>query len=311
MSETRESFVRRLFRFAIGFATFLFVAGSLLRLTISDRIAPLSAIYYGTPVVILVFLASFLALSALIHKNKSWALGWCIGAMFWAAIGCSTELRNAPSERQPADELVVLWNMRNGQSGWDGAFHQIRETRPRLAGLVESWHGGRIPTFKTHFPAGYECTDSNRGLTIVAEGTIEEVEEGRLGPNGIYQSALVTIDEVPIRIFLIDIKSNPLFSRRQAFVELRKIVDRHLDERLLVMGDFNTPHDSVHSKLLSAVLKQAFRSHGSGYAATWPLPIPVLELDHFWFNDKIVVTECRHEASDFSDHEMVKVYCRF
>ncbi len=297
--------------FFIGLTGLLLVSGSVLRLSIRDRLAPWSAIYYATPVLVLAMLGGILVVHAIVRKRWRRAIAWGIVAGLWAWVGIQTEFPDAADPPASDEQLVVLWNMLNGHKGWDQAFDELLSAQPRIAGLVESWHDHQRPTFAQDLPREYHCTDSAHGLTIIAQGPLEQLESGQLGPHGRYRSALVRLDGAAIRVIVVDIESNPFRSRQVAFEALRRLVDRYLDQPLLVMGDFNTPYDSEHAKILAAVLTHAFRTHGSGYAATWPLPVPLLELDHVWFNESIEVTRSSHTASNASDHEMVKVYCRF
>jgi len=291
-------------------AAVIFAVGSLLRVTIRDQIPPLSAIYYGTPVCILAALGAFLGICCLRQKRNGWALSLFVVATAWALTGCITELRSAPSSRTSEDRHVLLWNMRNGHGGWRPSIGELEEFQPDIAGLVESLHVGRRDSDIAALAEKYNFTKSWRGLTIMTRGTISEIEQGDLGANGIYQSALVTLDGEHWRVVVVDLQSNPLVSRRPSMLALRDVVEKFADESLLVMGDFNTPYDSALFKILPSALQHAFRKHGTGYAATWPWHFPVLEVDHVWFNDRIVVSDCRHTPTTHSDHRAVEVFCR-
>ena len=68
------------------------------------------------------------------------------------------------------------------------------------------------------------------------------------------------------------------------------------------MGDFNTPDDSILMEPLHAHCQLAFRERGSGYAATWPMPLPVLTLDQVWINSQVTVAKSEYGWSLDSDH---------
>lgn len=313
MSEARHSFFRRMTGHSVRFAAGLFVVGSVLRLTVRDSIPILSAIFYGTPLPVLVVSGLYVGVGLAIARRFRWATVAAVTAVVWGVVWMNTQFcdnGDHESADHPNDRFVLLWNMQNGASGWDGAFNWVRDQRPDIAGLVESHHDYRQLKFATGMPSGYACSESHRGLTIVVRGSVGETEDGRLGKYGIYQSAQVTVDGQSFRVIVVDLISIPFLSRRPAIVELRKVADRYIDEPLLIMGDFNTPYDSVHFDLLSTDFAHAFREHGNGYAATWPLPLPLMELDHLWFNDKIVATRCAHTESENSDHRAVELHCR-
>lgn len=295
---------------SVRFAVALFIAGSLLRLTVRDGIPFISAIFYGTPLVILVVLGLYGALGLAISRRYAWAAAAVVASMAWATAWSFTQFSQNEFVETPEDHSVLLWNLQNGASGWEGAFQWILDKEPDIAGLVESHNGGWSLQFDKDLPSGYESTSSRRGLTIFARGTVDETEEGKLGRYGWYLSSRVTVDGDSFRVIVVDLLSFPFISRRPAIEELRKIADRYIDEPLLIMGDFNTPYDSVHFDLLSTDMTHAFRAHGAGYAPTWPLPIPMMELDHVWFNDRISAASCRHSQSRNSDHRAVELRCQ-
>jgi endonuclease/exonuclease/phosphatase family metal-dependent hydrolase len=74
---------------------------------------------------------------------------------------------------------------------------------------------------------------------------------------------------------------------------------------VVLMGDFNTPSDSVHFDSLRQGFQNAFETGGNGNAATWPVPLPVLAIDHIWTNRLVRVHSARHAGSVQSDHKAV------
>jgi vancomycin resistance protein VanJ len=103
----------------------------------------------------------------------------------------------------------------------------------------------------------------------------------------------------------VDLQPNPLRSRRPAFEALDRLVEAHAGERIVLMGDFNTPGDSRHWHGLRKHLMHAFESAGNGLADTWPLPFPVLGLDHVWTSTSIRIAACRQPWWWLSDHRPV------
>jgi len=93
--------------------------------------------------------------------------------------------------------------------------------------------------------------------------------------------------------------------RRAVFETLDSIAARNSDLPLLVVGDFNTPLDSVHVDLLRSDLTNAFESSGTGYRETWPVILPVLSLDQIWGNSGIRWHRSWCESSLRSDHRRV------
>ena len=130
---------------------------------------------------------------------------------------------------------------------------------------------------------------------------------GRTGRQPVRSEFDVKLDDRRLTVLLVDITPNPFFSRQKAFEQLLPMIDALQDRPLLVMGDFNTPTDSVWIGKLRQRLTNAFEEKGNGFSETWPMPLPVLAIDHVWVNDRIKVAACSQEGSVHSDHQMVKV----
>jgi endonuclease/exonuclease/phosphatase (EEP) superfamily protein YafD len=98
-----------------------------------------------------------------------------------------------------------------------------------------------------------------------------------------------------------------LYDRRKALTAIAAMADDTLDRPLLVLGDFNTPTDSVHFADLRRHHANAFEQAGWGCIATWPSVAPVLSLDQIWVNAYLNVENARHPWTTVSDHRPVVV----
>ena len=106
-------------------------------------------------------------------------------------------------------------------------------------------------------------------------------------------------------VMIVDFDAIVAYSRKPAFDRLFQLIDAIGDVPLIVMGDFNTPSDSVHFTELRKRMKSAFESAGSGYAKTWPMPLPVLDIDHIWVSRHFEIAACGHRTTFLSDHRAV------
>ena len=77
------------------------------------------------------------------------------------------------------------------------------------------------------------------------------------------------------------------------------------EARTILVGDFNTPLDSAYIAPLRKEMTNAFEASGSGCAATWPMPLPVLSLDQVWTTPSLRPVRCEHFGSWRSDHRAV------
>ncbi|HVJ67010.1 MAG TPA: endonuclease/exonuclease/phosphatase family protein, partial [Caulifigura sp.] len=103
-------------------------------------------------------------------------------------------------------------------------------------------------------------------------------------------------------VFACDIAANQFYQREPHLRELAKRAGLRKNP-VIIIGDFNTPMDSVHLGLLRNMgLTEAFESAGSGYQPTWPVPCPVLSLDQIWLDPRLQPISCSRHWSWRSDH---------
>jgi endonuclease/exonuclease/phosphatase (EEP) superfamily protein YafD len=139
---------------------------------------------------------------------------------------------------------------------------------------------------------------------------ILDVKYWLLKTGGCYKQVRLEVGSGVLHVFLVDIPSDPLLYRRQPLEELAEVASQFNAEPVVMMGDFNTPADSLHFNALRNSFSHAFELHGDGYAATWPLPLPVLQLDHIWANRRVDVSRCIAGWSSSSDHRPVMAWIR-
>lgn len=183
--------------------------------------------------------------------------------------------------------------------GFDADVIGLVEAGPHTEEMAGLW--------RNRFP-GYQVCGPKMGMVLMAKGVIVEAQSGDLGGDGgKYARYEVTRDGRVLDALLVDIKSNPLRSRREALTALVQLVEQLADRPLLVMGDFNTPVDSVYVRPLSRLLTNAFESCGNGHYVTWPVPAPVLSLDQVWASPKVNLHTCELAWTWRSDHRPVVV----
>ena len=118
-----------------------------------------------------------------------------------------------------------------------------------------------------------------------------------------YVASELNVRGKAINVIVVDVMHTPLRPRKEAFVKLGRLVDKYGDKPLVIMGDFNTPMNSVYMKYLNErQMKESFDSVGQGWHLTWPTHRPFLDIDQFWANPKITLKTADLEHSWLSDH---------
>lgn len=281
-------------------------AGLLIRFTVQDRALWPGVAYYALPLPIiagLLLVAGVLSLR-LGRKRSSLAcfVASCGLVLLWMMTGAAW---NRCAATRP-DFKVLEWNTAHGGTGWPGIARAIRRQDADLVALVEAeaHSPGTERFWREQFPE-YSVSAPGRGLVLLIKGDILRIELQEFGEKSRLASAETSLNGEPLRVVLVDLESNP-FSRRKLLLErVEAVAAVPFAGPTLVLGDFNTPGDSVWFKGLRRNYSEALEEAGSGLLATWPFPLPLLGLDHIWVS-KGLVPVCAGKRSGWrSDHSQV------
>ncbi len=287
-------------------------AGWGLRLTVRDSMPIASTLFYAMPWPVLAALGTALCVVSFSRGRRVVAFAAAILAVGGAA-GVVVDLAmNPPPRSSPSDARVVFWNVGRPTEDLPRVLDLLRAHDADIIGIDETGEitGEAYRSWQTAFPGYQLARKRSSGMMILTRGEILGTEKGSLGKWGRFLESDVRIRGVLYRVLLVDMEAGPLRSRRTVFRELRDRIVGDGDGKLILMGDFNTPLDSVHFDVLRPRLAHAFETAGRGYSATWPVPIPVMALDHLWVGREIEVTGCSLGFSLLSDHRLVAATLR-
>jgi len=265
-------------------------------------------VYYAAPPSVLAATALAAGLGWFMRGRRKLALVAAGMGIAWGVWWSQAAWVNNAPATVPSDARVAFWNIARGSRGWIPVSQRIGDSDADIIGLVEAgqdvtrmiaWWQGRLPE--------YHCAVCPSGITLLARRPITHVAGDTLaGDYGWYEHYRVETGDGPLNVVLVDIKSNPLRGRRQPLAALTRILEPLADQPVVVMGDFNTPTDSVHLRPLRETYRNAFETAGQGYAPTWPLPLPVLTIDQMWANDGVQVRRCELVSTWASDHRLIQ-----
>ncbi len=288
----------------------LLAAVLIIDLTIRDRFPVLSVVFYATPFPVQTLWISVVAW-------VWWRAGWRKLAGMWAAgallaMAClvyQTFIYSPPAVRiegSTAPVRVMFWNVARTEFFRDRIAPDILKHSAEIVGLVEAGPStdAQIAFWRKAFP-DWSLSDLRSGMLLLSRGPITEEARLELGDGGRCRRFILSVRGRRMRILLVDIKSNPFLRRREPLEALDRHVRSLADEPLVIMGDFNTPGDSVWFESLRDHCRNAFEVAGRGYRPTWPVPVPVLRLDHIWCNAAVTPIRAWHEWSIASDHRAV------
>ncbi len=284
--------------------TFAVATGVILRLSVADGTPLAAPIFYALPLPVLAVLALLRTGCALLLKQRRATLFW-VPATMAVVLWCLVATVRWHEPLHAAHSLrIVCWNVARGGGGWnDGIARTIRREQPDIVGLIEA--GGdpeqRQRFCDAHFP-DYEAVLLPRGLLCLVRGTAGQGRMLPLSTGGRAGQVSVRIDGQELTVLLVDIDSHPHRFRAAPLAALAKFAEKLSDRPVVILGDFNTPSDSVLLEPLRRQHTETFNATGWGYAATWPVPLPVLSLDQVWTNGRLRPLRSEHRWTMRSDH---------
>ncbi len=290
-----------LFRY---FLSGLFISCLAIRFFVKDWIDAFSVVYYSTPLPLLATFSFMLGIIWLAGKRTRVAQVYFIFTIVcllaWSCESFSLNSRvSAPSNLK-----LFFWNAASNKSANEIASH-IHSFDADVIGIVESGIKKKTETIWKNVFSNYHVEPLADGMALITRGKILSKERGSLGRRGHFNLLEVALNGERFHVLLVDLDGDPFQSRSPAFEQLSKMIRSYSPANLIVMGDFNTPLDSVLFESFRQYLTHAFESGGIGFAKTWPIPLPVLAIDHIWVSKKIKVVNCNLNSSRFSDHRAV------
>lgn len=270
----------------------------LIRLTFRDAVPLFATVYYALPPAIgALLLAAAAGIWLLLGRFKSAAgvLGAVLAMAAWQA-----QISWHVHDDASGDLKVLSWNTQRGLQGWDRLGGEIGAVQADVVCLIEAQEAEeRLPRMLP----GYVWCWFPEGLGAGIRGTLVESEYVDFGADGRAAVVKAVVQGRPLILLLVDLEPDPFNPRRRGFQRLDDLRSRVQPD--LIAGDFNTPRDSVFFRPWRRGLRHAFEAAGNGADLTWPMPYPVLSIDHVWCGPRLFPRACRHEGSDASDHRAV------
>jgi endonuclease/exonuclease/phosphatase family metal-dependent hydrolase len=297
----------------------LVAAGLVFRFTVRDSFRLWCLIYYVTPIPALPIWFAIAGLvgspglrwlrndkpeatkSLLSPTRLNSLLG--VVCLVWAV--CS-ECGFRTGSAAPEGLRVVFWNTARVWSSVPRLAAKIKSCDASIVALVEADKNYReAPAeWRSELP-DYSVVTTHDGGLVAVKGTVISNQYHQLSASSWCEQFELRVNSVEFTLLLVDVTSDLRRSRRKPLAALAHLANQLDDRPIVIVGDFNTPDDSVWFDPLREHHREAFREQGTGYAATWPVPLPVLKLDQVWVNKHVGVSQCRQGWSVLSDHRPV------
>lgn len=279
--------------------------------TVRDRWIWAAVVFYATPPSLLGAFSLTLAGFGWKGKQKRKFVGSAVllGVVL-VGLWVLENFRPEISDGAPPNSIRVLfWNVGRGDFGsWEEISQQLSVFDADVIALAEAT-ADEVQTadfWQSRLPE-YQALPLGGGLLVLAKGQLGRRGAATLAGGGRFRRVAVKVRDVELDLILADIISSPLRSREPPLRKLAEVLAAQRDRPTLVVGDFNTPPNSVWFDDWRKEWTHAWDVSGEGYRATWPLPVPILTLDQVWGNREIEFHRCIGSWSSSSDHRAVVV----
>lgn len=286
----------------------LIVIGIVLQVTIRDAWQwPTAVVFYALPRPVIAILAALAALAArrLSRSEFRVALLAGSGCFLWTVAG---DLRWNPQPLANAEPqwTIAVWNAAHLPRGVQAAAEVIRQWNADVVGVVEAGttYELELVEWQKALP-DYQIVCPRPQMLLLARGQIRKVQLTPIGRHSDVATAEIEREGHVASVALVDVISNLHYGRAEPLRNLTGVLNELPARPQVVMGDFNTPPESVWFESLREHYACAFDRAGRGLRTTWPVPAPVLQLDFLWTRKDVVVHQCFHRWTLASDHRPV------
>ena len=279
----------------------ILAAGLLLHLTIRDRVDYLSVVFYALPLPVLGGAAIVLCAWRKWRRGAA-AVALMILGVWFSRSWCWNEPK--PAAAGAPEFRALYWNLGRPKVPSQHLIDLVLRLQPDVVGCGEPGkdfmlHGA---AYEKALP-GYTCHLMPRGILLLSRWPLKMRGRGRLDETGAFAYFDVSAPQGVVRLVLVDVWADPRRPRKRSLDEALSFAEN--DARCIIMGDFNTPLESVWLDPYRAQLQNAFESSGRGFRETWFWRLPLLSLDHVWVGKNWQLLEARKIHRSSSDHAAV------
>lgn len=288
--------MRRLFA-ALCFATAL--GGGIVRLTVRDAYPATAPLFYATPWLVL---SALFAATAAIGRGRLRKFAG-LAALAVAIMGFAGSY--GFDRPQAGTWKIITWNMEGQKHPSRALIDLVRHEQPDVMTLVEA--GTLNPevaqAYERALP-GYHFIILNEDRAAISRSPAVGTNVQSLGHRSRLISARMSVRGGRwLRVLLVDLDSFPFLPRSDALTRIAAAAAR--EPSTIVLGDFNTPTDSVWLEPLRDRFSNALEGPHAGFRETWFHNLPVLTLDQIWVSRDLQPVFARRAVTTTSDHSPV------
>ncbi len=208
----------------------------------------------------------------------------------------------APTQLPPDNLRILHWNTAWGVLGVESIVRTMSYDQPDIVLISEPPRLDMISDIAYH-ALGMEHIFTDKGMTLASHYPITYLGHVPF-PLGAAWHVRVDTPHGPLEFVAADLVSRPDLNRHPPIKALADwFATRTNATPVVLMGDFNTPHDATAFAPLRQHLQRAYEVRGRGWPYTWPVPLPVFAIDHTWISPDITVNDYFLLVARYSDHK--------
>lgn len=297
---------KHIFLFIRACALIVYALLVLIHFVLKDHFQVFQLPYYAFPLPILILGGALMTL--LFYRPKIYfILGICMTLSMTGIWFNNAYIFSNQVEIPENTVSVVFWNAANRRTiHLDILSENIRNIQPDIIALSETENATTedILQLSKEFPS-YEFQILGGDMLIGIKGQIKSIEYIIEPQSYDINFIEAQLHSGSILIALTDTFQSPTMDKRKTLgTVLQKITEKKSD---LIVGDFNTPYESVHFNNYEANYT-SFHDYGQGFSATWPFGIPLLEIDQIFTSKKFTPILLQKFYYKVSDHAMLVGY---
>ncbi len=253
-------------------------------------------IFYGTPLPLIVFGVLFLLLFIKASARKYYVTFALVLTVIW--VGRSYTY--SPNTDTSNSLEVVLWNAYRVRN-FEDAF-QVNENLPDVLVLIECDDQDYQKIIQKYPNYHFELTEKKVGIFSKTPIKIHSKVKTKAHVVVVHFSTKNT------HFYAIDVSSDLRHFRKPM---LQSIISQvKTEDKTIILGDFNTPFESLFFKNFKKNYQHAFTEKGNGFRETWFWNLPLLSLDHIWVSKDLEILKTEKINTWKSDHSMLKMYLK-
>lgn len=280
----------------------------LMHFFIKDHFRSLQIIFYAFPLPNIIFLGLSISFILLFIKPRSYFI-WVFTVTFGITVIWLNNSYFFPKTIAIPENAstIIFWNAADRPTiHLDILSENIKALQPEIIALVEAVNASEkdVEQLTKTFP-NYEFKVLEDGMFVGVKGHIKSKGHTNQPQDHAINFIEAQLRNKTILIAITDTFQDPKMDKRKTLGAVLQLATQQ--DADLIVGDFNTPYESVHFKDYK-IDYTSFHDYGQGFSATWPFGIPLLELDQIYVRNRFAPILLQKKYYDVSDHAMLIGY---